>query len=323
MERTRDRNYTESYSVENKIIDPLIDSMSKENLLRIFDEGKEYWPKMETSFNDIGNYIVSRVVRRLSVVLSEDEKRELLKKLPDNLFVASNDKEYTKMLEVAGFAQCRYELADFGVPRAKEKILSLVETAKEPKLESWEEKRVEILNRAIKVFIDCARSDIVDKYMKFLKSSLDKPREHGSSDDEDYGYYDMDMENLGRLSASSVIYRLNDGKVPPLAIRETGSLKLKGGHGSIELHGFTKLFPENIFLQKKLLHGEFLSALFTWAHEFAHNISGEGDFTNGFTDAERYLHELILITSFNSDELKNLQAEWNSIREADKETTEG
>ena len=64
-----------------------------------------------------------------------------------------------------------------------------------------------------------------------------------------------------------------------------------------------------------MLHGDFLSALFTWAHEFAHNISGENDFTAGFTDAERYLHELLLITSFNNGELKRLQEEWDKIME--------
>ncbi len=78
------------------------------------------------------------------------------------------------------------------------------------------------------------------------------------------------MDNIGRLSVQTVLYRFQDGKVPLLAIKETDSLKLKGGKGSIELHGFT--------------------------------------------DAERYLHELLLITGFNNDELKKLQEEWNNVR---------
>jgi len=323
LERTRDRNYAPSYEISNKVVEPLVKAMNKEDLLKVFFESKDYW--LDVSGNSVAERIVSEVVRRLSKELNQEEKNELKSKLPTDIFAqgSKQDKEYEKMLETAGYRRCMYAFHDFGVPTAQETVLSLVETAKEPELESWENQRVEILNRAVQVFIDSAKSNIIDRYTKFLKSPADKssfkPYEEVYGDDDDdldwgYNFNPFDDSTMGRLSAWDVISRFQHGEIPPLAIRETGSLQLKGGKGRIELHGFTRLFPENIFLQKKMLHGDFLEALFTWSHEFAHNISGEKDFTAGFTDAERYLHELLLITSFNNDELKKLQAEWDNIK---------
>lgn len=329
LEKTRDRNYAPSYDVSSKIIDPLVKSMEKEDLLKVFFEGEDYW--LDVNGNTVAERIIREVVSRLSKELSDDEKKTLREKLPEDIFSQTggdSDKEYEKMLEGAGFRRCMYQFHDFGIPTARERILSLVETAKDPELESWESQRVEILNRAVQVFIDSAKSDIIDRYMQFLKSPADKGGSYGGYGDD----YDdspsswgsgLGMEDFGRLSASSVLYRFQDGQIPPLVIKETGSLKLKGGKGRIELHGFTKLFPENIFLQKKMLHGDFLSALFTWSHEFAHNISGENDFTAGFTDAERYIHELLLITSFNNGELKKLQEEWDKIKEKELKAKSG
>ena len=311
LERTRDRNYAENYEVKNKIIIPLIDSMGKSDLLKIFHEGSEYWTSEGTQIT-LGDSIMSDVVYKLGEKLSKKEKSELLEKLPDNLFVESDAKEYNKMLEQVGFRLCISAFSRLGVPNAKERIAELVDTAKEPELESWENLRLEILSRAIQVFIESVASSIIYKYSKFLKSSADKPMRSRKDD----LFWDPfgDFENWGRLSASHVISCLESGELPTLAIRETGSLKLKDGHGEIKLHGFTKLFPKNIFLQRELLRGDFLAALFTWAHEFAHNISGADDFEAGFTDAERYLHELLLITSFQDDKLKKLQEEWDAIK---------
>lgn len=314
LERTRDRNYAPSYEISDKVIEPLVKAMTKEDLLKVFYECKDYWLDMKG--NSVAERIVSEVVHRLSKELTKEEKDDLKSKLPADIFAqgGERDKEYEKMLETAGYRRCMYEFRNFGVSTARETVLSLVETAKEPKLESWENQRVEILNRAVRVFIDSAKSNIIDRYTKFLKSPADKEllelHEEGFSD----SFNSSDYSAMGRLSAWDVISRFQHGEVPSLAIRETGSLQLKGGKGRIELHGFTRLFPENIFLQKKMLGGDFLEALFTWFHEFAHNISGEKDFTAGFADAERYLHELLLITSFNNDELKKLQAEWDNIK---------
>lgn len=314
LERTRDRNYAPNYEVYSKIIEPLIKSMDKEALLKVFFECKDYW--LDVSGDTVAERIVSEVVGRLSEELTLKEKQELRAKLPEDIFASGGeqDKEYEKMLESVGFHCCRYRFHDLGVPMAREMVVSLVETSKEPKLESWESQRVEILNRVIQVFIDSAKSNIIDRYSKFLNSPVDK----GSSYDD---YEDREDEDgffnevvMGRLSAWAVFSRFQQGEIPPLAIRETDSLKLRGGKGEIGLDGFTRLFPENIFLQKKMLRGDFLGVLFTWAHEFAHNISGEKDFTASFTDAERYLHELLLITSFNNSELKQLQKEWDEIR---------
>lgn len=319
LERTRDRNYAPSYEVQSKIVDRLVKEMTKDDLLKVFFACKDYW-FMEGGY-DMAERITSRVISRLSSELSPEEKNDLRSKLPEDIFVKGQkeDKEYEQMLENVGYCRCMGEFSNFGVSTARKIVLSLVETAKDPELESWENQRVEILNKAIQVFIDSAKSDIINRYMEFLKSPADKSHDSGdfgSDDSDDFDYredYYFD-EDVGRhLSAWTVISYLQEGEVPPLAIKETGSIRLKGGRGRIELHGFTRLFPENIFLQKKMLHGDFLKALFTWSHEYAHNISGQKDFTAGFNDAERYLHELLLISSFNSDELKKLKAEWDSV----------
>lgn len=322
LERTRDRNYAPNREVSTKIVDPLVDSMTKDDLLKVFMEGREYWlSTSEELFSSIAAKIINKIIYRLSKELSEEEKQELFKKLPDNIFseVGNEDnQEYEKMLEAVGFRRCAYAFRNFGVLTAREKLLSLVETAKEPKLELWENQRIEILNRAVKAFIGGVGSHIINKYLDFLKSPADKSRDinekrykNNISDDEEWD--DSGEEVWGRLSAVDIIFRLKRGEVPPLAIRETDSLKLKGGRGKIELHGFTRLFPENIFLQRKILRGDFLGTLFTWIHEFAHNVSGKDDYTAAFADTERYLHELLLITSFNSEELKKLQEEWNEL----------
>lgn len=332
LERTRDRNYAPSYEVSEKIIEPLVKSMDKDALLKVFFECKDYW--LDVSGNTVAGRIFLEVIHRLSEELTEEEKRELRAKLPEDIFAqgGEQDKEYEKMLEYAGFRRCTYTFRKFGVLTAREMTLSLIETAKEPELEPWENQRVEIINRAVQVFIDSASSNIIDRYLKFLQSPADKEplrtyKEdyYGEYSDKMYDDYDDDdlfnESTVGRLSAWAVISRFQHREVPPIAIRETDFLELKGGKGRIELDGFTRLFPENIFLHKKMLRGDFLEALFTWAHEFAHNISGEKDFTAGFTDAERYLHELLLITSFNNNELKKLQEEWDKIR-AKKKTPE-
>ncbi len=318
LERTRDRNYAPSYEVFNKIIEPLVKSMDKEALLKAFFECKDYW--LDASGNTVAESIFYEVVSRLSKELNREEKNALRAKLPVDIFAkgSEQDREYEKMLEAAGFRRCMHMFRDFGVSTARQMILSLVETSKEPELESWESQRVEILNQAVQVFIDSAKSNVVERYSEFLRSPADKgsSRQHQYEESDDNNNDDdlFDESMMGRLSAWDVISLFQSGKVPPLAIRETDSLKLKGGRGEIELHGFTRLFPENIFLQKKMLQGDFLGALFTWAHEFAHNISGEKDFTAGFTDAERYLHELLLITSFHNSELKQLQEKWDQIK---------
>lgn len=306
LEKTRDRNYAAPHEVDLRIIKPLVESMDKDELLNVFLALEDYWLAAERdSTYSIPPQILSWVIDRLAPKLSKEEKQKVKELLPENLFAAGGrqDEEYEKMLESIGFRKGIYELQRFGVPTAREKIQALVETAKEPELESWEKRRVEILNQATQTVIKSAASGLIQKYMEFLTSPIQKA-------EDDLSFF---SDSYSRLSAGWVISQLAHGKTPQIAIRETGSLKLKGGKGEIELHGFTKLFPDNIFLQKKLLRGDFLGALFAWAHEFAHNISGEDDYTAGFTDAERYLHELILITSFNSDELKKLQAEWNNI----------
>ncbi|OHA51832.1 MAG: hypothetical protein A3A97_00215 [Candidatus Terrybacteria bacterium RIFCSPLOWO2_01_FULL_40_23] len=298
LEGTRDRNYAVDYEVTSKILEPLIHSMAKADLLKVFYEGSEYWLAIHGLENTVVDTIMGKVITRLSQELSGAEKQELLVRLSEDIFAKSNlnqDKEYEKMLEGAGFRKVISAFKGFGVLTAKEKILSLVDTAKESTLESWENDRVEILNQATRVFISRAGSSIIDRYLEFLKSPVDKW---------------IVTDSRSRLSVISVLSNLKSKKIPALAIRETDSLRLREDIVNIQLHGFTNLFPKNIFLQRRILQGDFLGALLTWTHEFAHNISGEDDYTAKFADTERYLHELLLIINFEDDELKNLQDAW-------------
>lgn len=299
MERTRDRNYAPGYEVTDKIIAPLVNSMKKEDLLKTFSYGEDYWLVPSNGSSTQADSIIDRVVERLGEELPDDEKKALLKSLPVDIFADSGEKEYGKQLEEIGFRRCRPSFKKLGVPTAKEKILSLIDTAQDPNLESWENERLAILKKATQVFVESAKTSIVNRYLKFLKSPGDR-REGGYAD-------------WGRLSADFVISKLTNGEIPTLTVTQTDALSLRGGRGRIEVHGFTRIFPEKIFLQRKLLGEDFLGALFTWTHEFAHNISGEDDFTARFTDAERYLHELLLINSFSSPKLKDLQKEWDVI----------
>ena len=311
LEGTRDRNYAAGYEVAGKILEPLVRSMAKRDLFIVFHAGSEYWLALATDGLEqtVADTIMGQVIARLAQELSGAEKQELLGRLPEDIFAKSSvnqDKEYEKILEEAGFRKVISAFRSFGVLTAKEKILSLIDTAKEPTLESWENDRVEVLNQATRVFISRAGPSIIDRYTKFLKSPADTLTAG-------------DM--LNRLSITSVLSGMKSKKTPAITIREIDTLELKNSRVRIALHGFTKIFPTNIFLKRQILQGDFLGALFTWTHEFAHNISGEDDYTAKFADTERYLHELLLIISFEDDELKNLQETWDkAIAHAGSET---
>ena len=182
---------------------------------------------------------------------------------------------------------------------------------------------MQVLIAAFQEFLAVAGSDIIDRYLKFFRAPADKKgdRRELSSGLDDYsdenswdGLDDNMTGDWERLSATVVLNQLAAGEVPELAIRETAKLRLKNSRVKISLHGFTRLFPEHIFMERKVLGDEFVGALFTWLHEFAHNISGEDDFSARFADAERYLHELALVSMFKGDQLKRLQKEWESIK---------
>jgi hypothetical protein len=310
LERTRDRNYAQQYEVKDKILDPLVKSMPIEQVKELFLAHPEYWTESIKGEASVGRDVVTKAIYRLADELSAAERTELRKSLPDDIFSSGAPAEYESMLRKAGFKKCEYVFAKFGVLDARARVMSLIEDAKEPELKEWEKNRVEVLKKAIAAFVEMAGTEIVMNFMRYFEASSET-RNTGKRDHE--MDWEEQMRRASKLSSYDVLYKLEAGRVPELTIRETGSILLKGGRGRIELHGFTTLFPKNIFLQRNMLSGNFLGALFTWQHELAHNISGKLDHTHEFQDAERHLHEMLMLASFNSEKLKELQKEWDTI----------